>query len=941
MAKNKNLDVICIIRCIFICISFCSCNYVKAQHMVARPIPFFYQLYSNEVFDIYQDRTGYLWFGMTSGLARYDGYRLHTFRSNYKHSDLLSDNRVVYITDNDRYVWIATGVGITLYDKQTWKTTKILDKRIKDLAITDIVTNPSTEEVWVAAGNHVFRCSPDGKQVVAYGLQKDSQDIGFRQLYVDRDNRLWAMTYCGLFAYDKIRNSFIKYPPMPQGATPYTMLQDKQGHYWIGTWGDGLWLFNPKASDSTCYQRQIVKISGTNAEDKIFFSMAQDDQLGYLWMLSYDELHAMKYQKGKLEPVDISGIIDPHKMFTMILKDREGNLWLGSYDMGYTIYFDHSGAVSYTLPNLKETLHHDANIVNLGYDGADMLWMGQDRYGVLLYDLKNGTMTSGSTLGLGEVSLMKRSHTGGMWLKLRNQNRIVKAVRKSHAIQLGEDVQMNAVLANPGEIVDMNEDKDGNLWILTSTNLYVHKPHAAAVYTSGKEILRPDAFTVDNKGSAWGVKGNNIYRYSFDGHSIVSRTVGNMNVLSVGELPEHLCVDKLGALWVTTSLSRLVKSDVSKTKFHSQNYSHLSDGALLSIQSSGNKIWILTNKKLLSIDIHTLRETSYEANSENIAVKAFRGSALCPDLNGGVFAGGHNGFVHIKHDPDKQELPHNFGFRVSDILLNDMSMMFDNPDEDSHEGIVYLPADSRNIKICVASLLYAPGRIENVQYKLEGVDPDWMNLDMKNSFVFYSSLPSGKHRFMLRWQKADGSWTDAREIMLLVRRPAFYETTTAFVIYILLVLVGIYFIVYFVRRRASLSALRHYHNQVRVERLIDESHLKQQMPEMSEADKAFVKNVMNLIEEHIDDSEYGQEQLAHDLLLSRSTLYRKIKAVSGMSPLDFIRNVKMKKACTMLGQHKLSISEIAYSLGFANPKYFTKCFKDEMGQTPSEYQKQS
>lgn len=146
MAKNKKLDVIYIIRCIFICISFCTYNDVKAQHMVARPIPFFYQLYSNEVFDIYQDRTGYLWFGMTSGLARYDGYRLHTFRSNYKHPDLLSDNRVVYITDNDRYVWIATGVGITLYDKQTWKTTKILDKKIKDLAITDIVTNPSTPD---------------------------------------------------------------------------------------------------------------------------------------------------------------------------------------------------------------------------------------------------------------------------------------------------------------------------------------------------------------------------------------------------------------------------------------------------------------------------------------------------------------------------------------------------------------------------------------------------------------------------------------------------------------------------------------------------------------------------------------------------------------------------------------------------------------------------
>lgn len=923
------------------CISLFTYSYVKAQHIVARPIPFFYQLFSNEVFDIYQDRTGYLWFGMTSGLARYDGYRLHTFRSNYKHPELLSDNHVAYITDNDRYVWIATGVGITLYDKYTWKTTKIEDERINKLAITDIVTNPSTEEVWVAAGNHIFRCSPDGKQVTGYNLQKAAQEVGFHQLYVDRDNRVWAMAYCGLYAYDKERNSFTEYPPMPQGATPFTMLQDKQGHYWIGTWGGGLWLFNPKAAGSSCYQRQVVKISGTDTEDRVFFSMAQDDQFGYLWMLSYDELHAMKYQDGKLVPVDISRIIDPHKMFTMILKDREGNLWLGSFDMGYTIYFDHSGTVSYPLSNLKEKLHYDANIVNIGYDGSDMLWLGQDRYGLLLYNLKNGTLTSESYLGLGEISLIKRSRTGGMWLKMCNQNRIVKAIENAGTIQLVEDIQMYSALANPGEIIDINEDNYGNLWILTSTNLYVHKPHSAAVYTAGKDILRPDAFTVDDRGNIWGAKGNHIYLFSFNGRDIVSKTVRQMNLLSNGELPEHLCVDKQGALWLTTSLSRLVRSKNPKTKFYSQNYNHLSDGVLLSIQSSGNKIWILTSKKLLSIDIYTLREMSYNANSENIAVKAFRSSALCADLNGGVFAGGHNGLVHVKHEPHKQKLPENFSFQVSDVLLNDSSVMFGNPDEDSRQGIVYLPADSRNIKVCVASLLYAPERIENVQYKLDGVDPDWMNLDMKNGSVFYSSLPSGKHHFMVRWQKTDGSWTDANEIMLLVRRPAFYETTTAFIIYILLMLVGIYFMVSFVRRRASLSALRHYHNQVRVERLIDEKQLEEQMLEMSEADKAFIKNVMNLIEKHIADSEYGQEQLAHDLLLSRSTLYRKIKAVSGMSPLDFIRNVKMKKACTMLEQHRLSVSEIAYSLGFTNPKYFTKCFKEEMGQTPSEYQKRA
>ncbi len=60
--------------------------------------------------------------------------------------------------------------------------------------------------------------------------------------------------------------------------------------------------------------------------------------------------------------------------------------------------------------------------------------------------------------------------------------------------------------------------------------------------------------------------------------------------------------------------------------------------------------------------------------------------------------------------------------------------------------------------------------------------------------------------------------------------------------------------------------------------------------------------------------------------------------MTGLTPLDFIRNIKMKRACQMLVEHKLTISEIAYTLGYTNPKYFTKCFKDEMGLTPAEFQ---
>lgn len=912
---------------------------IKAQHIVARPFSFFYQLYSNEVFDIYQDRTGYLWFGMTSGLARYDGYRLHTFRSDYAYPKLLVSNNIIYMTDNDRYLWVGTNNGVTLFDKQTWKTQKIEDKRIDGHVVNDVATNTATEEVWIAIGNHVYRCSPDGKQITAYKLQKNALDEGFRQLYVDHDNRIWAMSHYGLFGYDKVKDIFVKYPAMPNSATPYTMLQDKQGNYWIGTWGEGLWQFNPKVKSADCYQRQVVKITGSEAEDRVFFSMVQDDTFGYLWMLSYNELHAMKYEDRKLIPVDISQIMDPHKMFTKILKDREGNLWIGSYDMGYTIYFDRSGTVSHPLAQLKSLIHHDANIVNLGYDGDGVLWMGQDRYGLLLYDLKSGNVISESHLGLGEIALMKRSRSGGMWLRMRNKNRIVKTSRIGMSVKLAEDIKLDEVLANAGDIIDMNEDDKGNLWILTTKNLYVHKPHTATIYSAGKEVLRPDAFAVDAKGKVWAVKNKRAYRLSFDGRDVVSRYVAHVGLLQEDEVPLHLCVDKRGALWLSTSLSRIVRSDVTKTKFFNQTTDQLDDGTLLSIQSYGNKVWAMTNKKLLSIDILTHKEMTYEANSENISVKAFRSSALCPDLQGGVFAGGHDGIVHVKHEPGPQLLPHNFRFQVSDVLSNGHSMMFDNPDKDSRDGLVYLPADSRNIEICVTSLLFSPDAMEKVQYKLEGVDPDWVDLDKQKSSAFYSYLPRGKHRFMVRWQKDDGTWTEAEGILLLVRIPAFYETTMAFILYGLLLLLMVYYLVYVIRRRANMSALRHYHNQVRIERLMEKSATEASVAVSSGTDNVFVKKMMDLIETHISDSEYGQEQLAQDLLLSRSTLYRKIKLMTGMAPLDFIRNVKMKKACVMLSQHELSISEIAYSLGFSNPKYFTKCFKEEMGQTPSEYQK--
>lgn len=106
------------------------------------------------------------------------------------------------------------------------------------------------------------------------------------------------------------------------------------------------------------------------------------------------------------------------------------------------------------------------------------------------------------------------------------------------------------------------------------------------------------------------------------------------------------------------------------------------------------------------------------------------------------------------------------------------------------------------------------------------------------------------------------------------------------------------------------------------------------------SDEEFLNNAMQCVERHIQESEFDTVQMANELHISRSTLSRKCKVISGCTPLEFIRNIKLKYACALLKKKTTSISEVAYATDFSSPKYFTKCFKEEFGMTPTEYQSQ-
>lgn len=102
-------------------------------------------------------------------------------------------------------------------------------------------------------------------------------------------------------------------------------------------------------------------------------------------------------------------------------------------------------------------------------------------------------------------------------------------------------------------------------------------------------------------------------------------------------------------------------------------------------------------------------------------------------------------------------------------------------------------------------------------------------------------------------------------------------------------------------------------------------------------DQAFLLKVISLVEEHMDDAEFGVEMLARKVAMSQPVLYKKLKAVTGMSVNDFVKSLRLKKAAALIRTRQHAVYEVAYMVGYNDRKYFSREFKKQFGKTPSEF----
>lgn len=109
--------------------------------------------------------------------------------------------------------------------------------------------------------------------------------------------------------------------------------------------------------------------------------------------------------------------------------------------------------------------------------------------------------------------------------------------------------------------------------------------------------------------------------------------------------------------------------------------------------------------------------------------------------------------------------------------------------------------------------------------------------------------------------------------------------------------------------------------------------------EITSADEIFIEKAVKYVEDNMERINLSVEELSSALCVSRAKLYKKILAITGKTPLEFIRILRLKRAAQLLRESQMNVSEVAFSTGFGTPKYFSRYFRDEFGILPSQYQK--
>lgn len=923
------------------------CCWLCAKNVAISNIPTLNQLPVNAIHRVFQDSDGYMWYGTVNGLCRDDGYHVQVFRSDIHTPGLLDNNLIECIAeDKEGKIWFGTDKGAYILDKKDYTVFPLDVSRLKDQFIYQIkLTSDGT--MWVSVQGELLKYNTDGILIKTYPIKNGDRSAFVGGFCESRKGDILITYSDGLIhRLNKDTDTFQPYPSGLKRNNPTLIIQDKDyDYYWLVTWGDGLVRFDPSAPVDSMYIYQPLPVNFKGEKSPIIFYLAQDDQLGCLWATTTQGMVAFsRDEKGMLKQVFFPDLLPASNcMLNEIIRDHLGNLWVSAFDQpSFILHFMDDTPKGYPLPAIRERVGYNPAVMALVDSGDGIMWLSQERTGILLYNIQSDEVScyldfeETKLLPLNGVKIISETISpGAAWIVPVNSKKAFRLGRKGMRMNLVNTVDLSSE-ASSGIIQKVLENARGKkLWLGTSTGLYSYDLENKNINALCDTIGFVTAMTEASSGDLWiCTSDKGLYKLQTD---------GTLESYPVDHSLSSVTMTTDGMLWLGTDEGGLYSFDPRTIQLKDYSEACGLNGDMVNqvMADIFNHIWIDTNQKIIELNPRNGSFRTYLTTDNSMLLWRLIPTAMCKGKDGNMYFGGIPGICSVapSNRLEREALP--VKTFISDVKVMGKSRIFDKRKSNNKLSLIQLNPDDRNIEICFSSLNHRLAHKIRYAYKLNGIDQDWVFTRSGINSAFYGSLPKGRYVFQVKATDENGLWCDEVTGLTVVRLPAFYETWWAYLIYVVLIISSLTYCVYWYLKRVERKNNELWADSQEMMKMRNylDSSVNLPEPEFIQLDKMLLEKAVKAVEDNLTEPDFGVVALADAMNMSRSTLTRKLKAITGRTPLDFIRNIKMKYAKHLLEDKDRSVTEVAATLGYLNRKYFTTCFKEEFGMTPSEYQK--
>lgn len=789
-----------------ILISF-FCNYVLGNTLSFKFEEFRLnnKLPSGSVFRMYHDSDGFIWLGTSDGLCRYDGYDLKTFRSSSATPQILKNNEIQCLAeDNHKRIWVGMQGGVNIIDKNSFTITSFDNKFIDNDKVNCILSDKNGN-IWIGTSNNgLLKVNTETYEFEHYSKDQTSKlplrNNSIINLYEDKQGRIWFTSWKSEMGFISKDRKTVNYAPkIGVYNNPFRIFQDKIGDIWVCTWGDGVYKLKVENNSSMTFTPIIIESENSNA-GKMVYSITQDDKFGYIWMISTNGLLILEETaRGKYHVVDNNNFIQNYNstLFHDIIKDRKGNLWLGSISEGAFRLEFKVNAINYfpAMDNELSTIKQ-ANVTNACILNNNTFLLGVNSVGLFRFDSNLGKYTQlpkTDENGWRNIfTILKIRSRNEVWLTSQGEDfiRVFTFDTKYNLNYSFKIPLLNQGNAKDNSIIKLYEDSNSKVWIGSYNALYIRSKNGNLQIIP--QIKSANSFTEDRMHNIWiGTDNNGLYKYCkqkinnkiiyyIEKVKIPGSRLENTSIRVV-----YTCRDgkvyigtKEGYIYVLGTNNELteISSKYGITDEKIQDFNEDVYGTL----------WITTSKKVIRYNPKT-HTAIYYSNSDGINLTNLYKGASVLTSNNLLLIGGNNGLCTVNINKLKHtNKPKVYHVYVTDLFVENKSVFSNDKFGKYNADKSQLTAKytDNNIRIEFSALDYTATSKIQYAYKLSGVNNNWIYTGNDNRSVNYANLPAGNYRFLVKASDENGLWSNDITTIQIRILPPLYLTWWAYLIYI-------------------------------------------------------------------------------------------------------------------------------------------------------------